>query len=91
MSQGGNKTAVDMILIKRQHKKRIMNTRVTAGEECVHGHHLVVMDMHLKVRKYRKNHQGLHKVQPRIKVWKLKKTRGKEGIFRKVTRKEYRY
>ena len=31
------------------------------------------MDMHLKVRKHRKNHQGLHKVQPRIKVWKLKK------------------
>ena len=58
---GGNKTAVDMILIKREHKKRIMNTIVIPGEECVHGHHLVVMDMHLKVMKYRKNHQGLHK------------------------------
>ena len=55
-------TAVDMILIKREHKKRIMNTKVIPGEECVHGHHLVVMDMHLKVRKYRKNHQGLNKV-----------------------------
>ena len=65
---GGNKTAVDMILIKREHKKRIMNTKVIPGEECVHGHHLVVMDMYLKVRKYRKNHQGLHKAQPRIKV-----------------------
>ena len=53
----GNKTAVDMILIKREHKKRIMNTKVIPGEECVHGHHLVVMDMHLKVRKYRKNHR----------------------------------
>ena len=51
-----------MILIKREHKKRIMNTKVIPGEECVHGHHLVVMDMHLKVRKYRKNHQGLHKM-----------------------------
>ena len=61
---GGNKTAVDMILIKREHKKRIVNTKVIPGEECVHGHHLVVMDMHLKVRKYRKNHQ-VHKVQPR--------------------------
>ena len=70
---GGNKTAIDMILIKREHKKRIMNTKVIPGEECVHGHHLVVMDMHLKVRKYRKNHQELHKVQPSIKVWKLKK------------------
>ena len=50
---GGNKTAVDMILIKREHKKRIMNTKVIPGEECVNGHHLVVMDMHLKVRKYR--------------------------------------
>ena len=66
---GGNKTAVDMILIKREHKKRIMNTKVIPGEECVHGQHLVVMNMHLKDRKYRKNHQGLHKVQPRIKVW----------------------
>ena len=55
---GGNKTAVDMILIKREHKKRIMNTKVIPGEECVHGHHLVVMDMHLKVTKYRKYHQG---------------------------------
>ena len=62
-----------MILIKREHKKRIMNTKVIPEEECVHGHHLVVMDKHLKVRKYRKNHQGLHRVQPRIKVWKLKK------------------
>ena len=48
---GGNKTAVDMILIKIEHKKRIMNIKVIQGEECVHGHHLVVMDMHLKVRK----------------------------------------
>ena len=85
---GGNKTAVDMILIKREHKKRIMNTKVIPGEECVHGHHLVVMDMHLKVMKYRKNHQGLHNVQPRMEA---EETRGKESIFRKVTRKEYRY
>ena len=28
---GGNKTAVDMILIKRQHKKRINNTKVIPG------------------------------------------------------------
>ena len=54
-SSGGNKTAVYMILIKREHKKRIVNTKVIPGGECVHGHHLVVMDMHLKVRKYRKN------------------------------------
>ena len=40
---GGNKTAVDMILI--ENIKRIMNTKVTLQEECVHGHHLVVMDM----------------------------------------------
>ena len=40
---GGNKTAVDMILIKREQKKRIVNTKVIPGEECVHGHHLVVM------------------------------------------------
>ena len=46
-----NKTAVDMILINREHKKRIMNTKVIPGEECVHRHHLVVMDMHLKIRK----------------------------------------
>ena len=59
---GGNKTSVDMILIKREHKKRIINTKVIPGEECVHGHHLVVMDIYLKVRKYRKNHQGLYKV-----------------------------
>ena len=48
---GGNKTAADMILIKREHKKRIMNTKVIPKEECVHGHHLVTMDMHSKVRK----------------------------------------
>ena len=30
-----------VILIKREHKKRIMNTKVIPGEECVHGHHLV--------------------------------------------------
>ena len=29
---GGNKTAVDIILIKREHKKRIMNTKVIPGE-----------------------------------------------------------
>ena len=56
---GGNKTAVDMILIMREHKKRIMNTKVIPGEECVHGHLLVVMDMHLKDRKYRKKPPGL--------------------------------
>ena len=65
------------------------------GEECVHGHHLVVMDMHLKVRKYRKNHQRLHKVKTRIKVWKLNKQEVRKFsekffLFRKVT-KEYGY
>ena len=78
---GGNKTAVDMILIKREHKKRILNTKVIPGEECVDGHHLVVMDMHFKVRKYRKNHQGLHKVQPRIKVLKLKKQEVRKAYY----------
>ena len=33
-----------MIIIKREHKMRIMNTKVIPGEECVHGHHLVVMN-----------------------------------------------
>ena len=81
---GGNKTAGDMILIKREHKKRIMNTKVIPGDECVHGHHLVVMDMHLKVRKYRKNHKSLHKVQPRIKVWKLKKQEIRKAYLEKL-------
>ena len=39
-------TAVDMILIKREHKKRIMNTKVIPGEN-------MSMDIYLKVRKYR--------------------------------------
>ena len=85
---GGNKTAVDMILIKREYKKRIMNTKVIPGEECVHGHHLVVMDIHLKVRKYRKNHQGLHKVQPRIKVWKLKKQEVRKAYLEKLKERD---
>ena len=61
-----------------------MNTKVIPGEECVHEHHLVVMNMHLKVRKYRKNHQGLHKVQPRIKVWKLKKQEARKAYLEKL-------
>ena len=85
---GGNKTAVDMILIKRQHKKRIMNTKVIPGKECVHGLYLVVMDMHLKVRKYRKNHQGLHKVQPRIKVWKQKKQEVRKAYLEKLQERD---
>ena len=33
-------------MLKRDmYKKRIMTTKVIPGEECVHGHHLVVMDM----------------------------------------------
>ena len=62
-------------------KKRIMNTKVIPGEECVHGHHLVVMDMHLKVMKYRKIHQGLHKVH---KVWKLKKQEVRKAYLEKL-------
>ena len=61
-----------------------MNTKVIPGEEYVHGHHLVVMDMHLKARKYRKNHQGLHKVQPMIKVWKLKKQEVRKAYIEKL-------
>ena len=81
---GGNKTAVDMILIKKEHKKGIMNTKVIPGEKCVHGHHLVVMDMHLKVRKYRKNHQ----VQPKIKVWKLKKQEVRKAYLEKLQERD---
>ena len=36
-----------------------MNTKVTPGEECVHGHHLVVMDMHLKVREIQEKPPGV--------------------------------
>ena len=85
---GGNKTAVDMTLIKRKNKKRIMNTKVIPGEECVHRHHLVVMDMHLKVRKYRKSHQRLHKVQHRIKVRKLKKQEVRKAYLEKLQERD---
>ena len=61
-----------------------MNTKVIPGEECVYGHHLVVMDMHLKVRKYRKNHQGLYKIKPRVKVWKLKKQEVRKAYLKKL-------
>ena len=84
---GGNKTAVDMILINREHKKRI-NTKAIPGEECVHGHHLVVMNMYLKFRKNRKNHQGLHKVQSRIKVWKLKKQEVRKAYLEKLQERD---
>ena len=75
---GGNKTVVDMILLKREHKKRIMNTKVIPGEECVHGQHLMVMDMHLKVRKYRKTHQ----------VWKLKKQEVRKAYLEKLQERD---
>ena len=58
------------------------------GEECVHDLHLVVMGMHLKVRIYRKNHQGLHKVQPRIKVWKLKKQEVRKAYLEKLQERD---
>ena len=39
--------SLDMTVSRHDsHKKGIMNTKVTPGEECVHGHQLVVMDMH---------------------------------------------
>ena len=44
----------------------------------------MVMDMYLKVRKYRKNYQGLHKMQPRIKVWKLKKQKVRKAYLEKL-------
>ena len=51
----------------------------------------MVMDMHLKVRKCRKNHQGLYKVQPRIKVWKLKKQEIRKAYLEKLQERGYRY
>ena len=66
----------------------MMNTKVIPGEEFVHGHHLVVMDMHLKVREYRKNHQRLHKVQHRIKVWKLKKQEIRKAYLEKLQERD---
>ena len=42
------------------------------------------MDMYLKVRKYRKNHQGLQKVQSRIKVWKMKKQEIRKAYLEKL-------
>ena len=40
--------------------------------------------MHLKVMKYRKNHQGLHTGEPRIKVWKLKKQEVRKAYLEKL-------
>ena len=48
----------------------------------------MVMDMHLKVRKYRKYHQGLHKVKPRIKVWKLKKQEVRKAYLEKLQERD---
>ena len=68
-----------------------MNTKVIPGEECVHGHHLVVMDMHLKVRKYRKNNTAEYvegpadmiskeEVRHAIQDLKVRKAAGPSGV-----------
>ena len=44
-----------------------MNTKVIPGKECVHGHHLVMIDMHLKVRKYRKTTKGYTRYNPGLR------------------------
>ena len=40
------------------------------------------------VRKYRKNHQGLHKVKPMIKVWKLKKQVVRKAYLEKLQERD---
>ena len=42
----------------------------------------------MKVRKYMKNHQGLHKVKPRIKVWKLKKQEVRKAYLEKLQERD---
>ena len=87
---GGNKTAVDMILIKREHKKRIMNTSDTRRgmcpwtPSCGNGHAF-------KGYEIQKKPPGIAQGATQDKGMETEETRGKEGIFRKVTRKEYRY
>ena len=42
-------------------------TKVIPGEDYIHDHHLVVMDMHLKVRKYRKTTRGCIRCNPGLR------------------------
>ena len=62
-----------------------MNTKVIPGEECVPW---PPSDMHLKVQKYRKNNQGLHKVQSRINVWKMKKQEVRKAYLEKLQERD---
>ena len=77
---GGNRTAIDMILVKKKHSKTVIDAKAIPGDECVYDHHLVVMDMQLRGSKKRK----IQKPNPRIKLWKLKEDKTRQEYLMRL-------
>ena len=69
-----------MILVKKKHRKTVIDAKAIPGEECIYGHHLVVMDMQLRDSKKRK----MQKHNPRIKVWKLKEDKTRQEYLMRL-------
>ena len=76
---GGAKTQVDYILVRKQHRKDIRDTKVIPGEECAPQHRLLVYDFRVpnpvKVK---------HHFQPRIRTWRLKDPNTKASFKQEV-------
>jgi len=61
------KSTVDYIMVRQREKVKVHNVMVIPNEECVPKHKLLVMDMRFNTTKRRHK-----KLEPRMRVWKLK-------------------
>jgi len=64
---GSVKSTVDYITVRQEDKAKIHNVKVITSEECIPKCKLLVMDMWFKTTKKQRR-----KLEPRVRVWKLK-------------------
>ena len=78
---GGKSTQVDYVMCRRRNLKKICDCKVIVNECVGKQHRMVVCKMALMVKK-----EKAEKVKPKIRWWKMKKTRCREAFRQEVTR-----
>ena len=72
-ASGNSRSQIDYVMVRRADRRMVSNVKAIAGVECVQQHRLVIAD--LAIGKVKKNKKPF---VPRLKLWKLNTTEGRE-------------
>ena len=82
-SSGGHNTQIDYIIVRREDRKHIQDSKTIAGEAVVIQHRLLVTDIKMKIDRIERK----HKIPSRTKIWRLQDLKNRQEYNTSITNK----